>query len=502
MKTRTAVVLAAHGSGDDPAASDLVEQQVSLLSQAGVVDEVVAAFHQGAPGFGEVLDGLTAEQVLVVPLFTSEGYYTSEVLPRGLKLNRRFPRVRLRQTRPVGSHPAVTDMLVRRVEKLAGHYGLELQQTTLLLVGHGTVRNPRSRDTTLDLVDRLARAGIAAEVRAGFLDHNPSVESALAEAGYGTVIVLPFLLGGGRHATRDLPARIGLTGAPSSPLPRMGQVNGRFIALDQPFGAGPELSDIILALVRAELPAPAGSVALVGAGPGDPGLITVRGLELLRQADVVLHDRLIPVELLAQARPGALIIDVGKRPGSAGVPQSRINRLLVQHARQGGRVVRLKGGDPFVFGRGAEEVDACGAAGIPCSVVPGVSSAVAVPAAAGIPLTERGVASSVAVLTGHSHSGLDVGALAARCAGLATIDTVVALMSRGALAQLAASLIAAGRSPDTPVACVQDGTTADQRVVTGTLGTIVEVAELAQLRSPMVTVVGDVARRAVVPVPC
>ncbi len=147
---------------------------------------------------------------------------------------------------------------------------------------------------------------------------------------------------------------------------------------------------------------------LVGGGPGDPGLITARGLELLRRADVVIHDRLIGSELLREAKPQAVLIDVGKGPGHAPYSQAEINRLLVEHARGGASVVRLKGGDPFVFGRGSEEVAACEEAGIPVRVVPGVTSAIAAPAAAGIPFTARGMARSFTVLTGQSAAGNDL----------------------------------------------------------------------------------------------
>jgi uroporphyrin-III C-methyltransferase len=182
--------------------------------------------------------------------------------------------------------------------------------------------------------------------------------------------------------------------------------------------------------------------------------------------------------------------------------QTEIQRLMVEHARKGRRVVRLKGGDPFVFGRGAEELDACREAGVPCRVVPGVSSAVAVPAAAGIPVTERGIATSFAVLTGQSEAGTMSGGLVAKAQALAAIDTLVILMGRSALWELTAAIVAAGRDPETPVACIQDGTTPRQRVVAGTLTTIASLVEQAGLDAPMVTVIGEVAARAGAPVPC
>lgn len=230
-----------------------------------------------------------------------------------------------------------------------------------------------------------------------------------------------------------------------------------------------------------------GTVFFVGAGPGDPGLITVKGLALLRHAEVILHDRLISAELLEYASPSAEILDVGKTPGSGRNPQSRINALLVRKARAGKSVVRLKGGDPFLFGRGFEECQALEQAGIPYRVVPGVSSALAVPAAAGIPVTHREVSRSLAVVTASfttPDSPLDY-------AALARMDTVVILMGRAALPEVAARLMASGRSPDTPVACIQQGTTPGQRTVASTLQRIAE--EASELESPMLTVVGEVA---------
>jgi uroporphyrin-III C-methyltransferase len=232
-----------------------------------------------------------------------------------------------------------------------------------------------------------------------------------------------------------------------------------------------------------------GCVALVGAGPGDPGLMTVRGLAILRKAQVVVYDRLIDPRLLDEAPPRALRVFVGKASGAHTLPQSEINALLVAHARCGRRVVRLKGGDPFVFGRGGEEVEALAAAGIPFEVVPGVSSAVAAPAAAGIPVTHRAVASSFAVVTGHeddrrSFSRVDWTRLAT------AVDTLVILMGLENLPRIARALCAAGRAADTPAAVIERGATTDQRV--GRLDTIAALVTAAGLRSPAVIVAGDV----------
>ena len=239
-------------------------------------------------------------------------------------------------------------------------------------------------------------------------------------------------------------------------------------------------------------------VHLVGAGPGDPGLITARGLELLSGADVVVHDRLIGPELLGEARTDAELIDVGKGPGHAAYSQAEINRLLLAHAGEGRTVVRLKGGDPFVFGRGSEEAEACAAAGIEVHVVPGISSAIAGPAAAGIPVTARGVARSFTVITGHvadetsEQSSRAVGGRVAIPSPLSS-DTLVLLMGRANLASIASQLIASGRDPSTPAACIQSATTPEQRVTRATLATIADAVERDGLESPVVTVIGAVA---------
>ena len=232
-----------------------------------------------------------------------------------------------------------------------------------------------------------------------------------------------------------------------------------------------------------------GHVAIVGGGPGDPELITVRGYELLKQADVVLTDRLGPRELLVGLRPDVEVIDVGKKPHRHRRSQAEIEALMIEHARAGRRVVRLKGGDPYVFGRGGEEAAACAAAGVPFTVVPGVTSAVAVPAAAGIPVTHRGMTQQVTIVSGHAHPDdpactVDWDLLAAGS------GTIVVLMGVYHLPAIAAKLVAGGRLAEMPAAVVQDGTTAGQQTVAGTLETIAELA--VSIVPPAVVVVGDV----------
>ncbi|MFP5336163.1 MAG: uroporphyrinogen-III C-methyltransferase [Actinomycetes bacterium] len=228
-----------------------------------------------------------------------------------------------------------------------------------------------------------------------------------------------------------------------------------------------------------------GWVALVGGGPGDPGLITTRGRRLLAAADVVVVDRLAPRTLLDTLDDDVVVVDVGKSPGHHPVPQDVINDVLVEHALAGRNVVRLKGGDPYVLGRGSEERAACEAAGVRVEVVPGVTSAVAVPAAVGIPVTHRGLARGFTVVTGHEEL-----AVAPPGAG----HTLVLLMGVTRLAESAAALVRAGRPPETPVAVVEDGFGPRQRVTVGTLATIGDLARERGVRSPAVTVVGDVVR--------
>jgi len=234
-----------------------------------------------------------------------------------------------------------------------------------------------------------------------------------------------------------------------------------------------------------------GKVYLVGAGPGDPGLLTVKGLDCLRRADVVIYDRLIDESILHEARPEAKKIYVGKASSHHTLEQETINHLLIQKAREGKVVVRLKGGDPFVLGRGGEEAEALAENHIPFEVVPGVSSAVAVPAYAGIPVTHREVASSFTVVTGHKAS--DRGEPDIAWDKLATgTDTLVILMGIGNLAYVVDQLIKNNKPPSTPVAVITHGTTNRQRCVTGTLQDIVAKVKSEDLKPPSVVIVGDV----------
>jgi uroporphyrinogen III methyltransferase/synthase len=241
-------------------------------------------------------------------------------------------------------------------------------------------------------------------------------------------------------------------------------------------------------------PARAGTVYLVGAGPGDPGLMTVRAVELIAAADVVLHDRLIPDGALAGAREDAELVYVGKRPGEAGMAQGAIEEVLVDRARRGLSVVRLKGGDPFVFGRGGEEAEALAAAGIPFEVVPGVTAGIAAPAYAGIPVTHRDDASAVAFVTGHEDP--DKGEAVIDWEALARFPgTLVLYMGVKRLGGIVDSLIEQGRDPGEPAAAIERGTTAAQRTVAAALAELPEAVEEAGIGPPAIVLVGPVARR-------
>jgi uroporphyrin-III C-methyltransferase/precorrin-2 dehydrogenase/sirohydrochlorin ferrochelatase len=232
-------------------------------------------------------------------------------------------------------------------------------------------------------------------------------------------------------------------------------------------------------------------VALVGGGPGDPDLITVRGRRLLAEADVVVVDRLAPRALLAELSPRAEVVDAAKIPYGRAMAQQEINRIIVEHALAGKFVVRLKGGDSFVFGRGYEEVIACAEAGVPCRVVPGVTSAVGVPAVVGVPVTHRGVAHEFTVVSGHAAPD-DPDCLVDYAALGRLRGTLVLLMAVERIGVIADALLAGGRPADTPAVVIQDGTNPDERVLTATLGTVASVVAGERVRPPAIIVVGPV----------
>lgn len=325
-----------------------------------------------------------------------------------------------------------------------------------------------------------------------------SVETSLDLAG------LTVLVAGTTTAARHTVRRFSAGGAtvrriatPTQFHPRLLDAVGLAVVVAPAAGSG-EWDSLLEAcrerfiLTSAEEPAaaPIGRVTLIGGGPGAEDLLTVRALQALREADVVLFDRLGPHRTLPELAPGAELIDVGKTPGHHPVSQADIEKLLVAKAREGLHVVRLKGGDPFVFGRGGEEANACLAAGIPVITVPGISSSIAVPGAVGIPVTYRGVAHAFTVVSGHQPlTERELDALAALG------GTIVVLMGVGTLPQLTAGLRKAGLAADVPVAIVEKGFTPGQRTTISTLGGAVVAAGVARCTSPAVVVVGEVVRQ-------
>jgi uroporphyrin-III C-methyltransferase len=235
-----------------------------------------------------------------------------------------------------------------------------------------------------------------------------------------------------------------------------------------------------------------GKVSIVGAGPGDPDLLTLKGRRCLEQADAVLYDQLINRALINYAPPGAELVYVGKQAGRHCFDQGEIQKLLTRRAREGKKVVRLKGGDPFVFGRGGEEAEVLNRAGIPYEIVPGVSSAIAVPACAGISLTHRAHASSAAIVTGHSSPA---GKNTVNWQALASaVDTLVILMGVQKLGEIMQRLLDGGCEAERPVAIIESGTLPSQRSITGTVGTITKLAANSQTQPPAVIVIGEVVR--------
>lgn len=509
MTSKTALILAAHGARDCPQVGDIIRQWARTIAGRTDFAAVATAFNQDKPHFREVIDQLLERhsdinRAVVVPIMTSRGYFADEFLPRSLSENKRANDIDIRITRPLGTHPLVEQIVTHRVEHLANVFDFDLPTTTIIVVGHGTKRNNTSSRSTEQITRRISQHYPRSQVRAAFLDQDPMQEDVVKSAPSGDILVIPFLISPGPHAQIDIPNRIRAASASDrstirtatvrersegdeANTPRVFTQNNRRILIDRPTGLDPRMIDCIIDLAK---PTRIGSVHLVGAGPGDPGLITVKGAQRVATADAIVHDRLIPFELLGAARPGARIINVAKHADGAGASQHKINRIIIRLARRGMNVVRLKGGDPFVFGRGFEEFEACRTANVPCHVICGVSSAIAAPAAANIPITHRRVARSIAIVTASFADGdqnpLDFQALA-------RIDTIVILMGRSKLSEMAKRLIAAGKPPSTPAACIENATTPNQRVVRAELATLAAKADSAGLSAPMVTIVGEVA---------
>ena len=360
-------------------------------------------------------------------------------------------------------------------------------QVGILVVGHGS-RRQEANDDVREATRQIARRGPFACVEPAFLEIvSPTIEegfATLVERGASHVIIHPYFLSPGRHTRGDIPFNVH---AAASQHPGVTyQITEPLAAHDLVIAASIER---ILEAKKPSIGERRGKVYLVGAGPGDPGLLTVKAWELLRKADVVIYDYLVNPDLLIHLKEDAERIFVGKVGHGTQTPQSKINALLVSKASGGKLVVRLKGGDPFLFGRGGEEALILRAAGIPFEIVPGISSAVAVPAYAGIPLTHRGLSSSIVILTGANAGD---GKLSEDLLNARSADTIVVLMGIAHLRDIAEQLVILGKSLDTPVAVIQWGTYESQQVVTGTLETIADVAAGQRLRSPSIIVIGEV----------
>jgi len=360
-------------------------------------------------------------------------------------------------------------------------------QVGILVVGHGS-RRQEANDDVREATRQIARRGPFACVEPAFLEIvSPTIEEGIAtlvERGARHVIIHPYFLSPGRHTRGDIPFNVH---AAASQHPGVTyQITEPLAAHDLVIAASIER---ILEAKKPSIGERRGKVYLVGAGPGDPGLLTVKAWELLRKADVVIYDYLVNPDLLIHLKEDAERIFVGKVGHGTQTPQSKINALLVSKASGGKLVVRLKGGDPFLFGRGGEEALILRAAGIPFEIVPGISSALAVPAYAGIPLTHRGLSSSIVILTGANAGD---GKLSEDLLNARSADTIVVLMGIAHLRDIAEQLVILGKSLDTPVAVIQWGTYESQQVVTGTLETIADVAAGQRLRSPSIIVIGEV----------
>jgi uroporphyrin-III C-methyltransferase/precorrin-2 dehydrogenase/sirohydrochlorin ferrochelatase len=404
--------------------------------------------------------------------------------------------------------------MAEHAEHPAYPVGLRLSGRRVVVIGGGQVAQRRlpaliAAGADVVLVAPSVTPSVEAMAEAGEIrwERRPYADGDLAEAWYALIATGDTDANNAASAeaerTRTWCVRSDDASAATAWTPATGRSEGVTVAVLTSGGPDPRrtaaVRDAIVEGLRdGSLAAPhhrtrTPGVALVGGGPGDPDLITVRGRRLLAEADVVIADRLGPRDLLDELPPHVEVIDAAKIPYGRFMAQEAINNALIEHAKAGKAVVRLKGGDPFVFGRGMEEAQALAAAGISCTVVPGISSSISVPGAVGIPVTHRGVAHEFTVVSGHvapddERSLVDWPSLA-KLRG-----TLVVLMGVDKIGAIAQTLIAHGKAPETPVALVQEGTTAAQRRVDATLATVGETARSADVRPPAVIVIGDVVR--------
>ena len=247
---RSALILAAHGSYDGSAANALVRRWADGMAGLGWFDEVAVAFHLGKPGFSTVLDSLVADDIAVIPIMTGEGYFCDTVLPRALATNTRYPQVRVRQTRPVGTHPDIKRVGRRRIADVLQRYGLRANHTALIIVGHGTERYVRSRAAVVGLADSCRRGGVCTEVTCAFLDEPPLLEDVFDRVTQPNAIIVPFLIGGGLHVIRDIPRRLGMNCPQYVSPPYGGCVGYRFVVFDIAVGAYREIPAVIADLAK------------------------------------------------------------------------------------------------------------------------------------------------------------------------------------------------------------------------------------------------------------
>ena len=356
----------------------------------------------------------------------------------------------------------------------------------VLVVGHGSRREEANEDVRQAALQIRAHGRFPLVVAAFLEIAEPTIAEGFAqlvERGAQHIVVHPYFLSPGRHTRGDIPVEVRAAAD---------RYNVKY-QITEPLAAHRLVIDASIERIRETVTAQdtTGKVYLVGAGPGTPDLLTVKAFNLLRKAEVVVYDYLIDHDVLAHVPAQAERFYAGKVGGGNQTPQVEINRLLIQKARQGKQVVRLKGGDPFLFGRGGEEARALSAARIPFEIVPGISSALAVPAYAGIPLTYRGLSSSVAVVSAAraGDGEFSIQLLSARDA-----DTIVVLMGVSHIRRIAAELIANGRSANTPVAAIRWGTYETQQTVVGSLMNIADLVERERLLAPAVIVIGEVVR--------
>ncbi|MEV7327946.1 uroporphyrinogen-III C-methyltransferase [Micromonospora sp. NPDC093244] len=531
----TGLVIVGHGTRS-AAGVDQFAALVERVRRRGEVGDVEGGFIElSRPPLTDAVGALVARghrKLVALPLvLTAAGHGKGDIPAAMAREQERHPGLTYRYGRPLGPHPLLHDALEQRID--AALAGTDRAGTWVALIGRGST-DPDANAEVAKVARLLWEGRGYAGVEPGFVSlaqpSVPAVLERLRRLGARRIVVAPYFLFAGVLPDGIVAQSAEFAAAHPDLDVRVAEVIGDCDALAdlvrerhaEALGGDIRMNCDTCAY-RVLMPGFAdkvgrpqqphdhpddpvghhhhhghdhhrhdrGSVAVVGGGPGPDDLITVRGQALLDAAEVVVVDRLAPQGLLAGLRPDVLVVDAAKVPRGPSMSQDAINAALVSHARAGRRVVRLKGGDPYVFGRGHEEVQACAAAGVPVTVVPGVSSALAAPALAGVPVTHRGVAHDVTVVSGHLPPGhpdslVDWAALA-RARG-----TVVLLMAVDTIAKIAAVLIEHGRAPETPVLAVQDAGLPGQRSVPARLDEIGAVAAREDIRPPAVFVLGPV----------